>query len=53
MAGVTSGNFAIATLAQYRSGRQVAAVVCANGKITIYLNGKVSTKTAVNWLVLG
>ena len=53
VAGVTSGNFAIATLAQYRSGRQVAAVVCATGKITIYLNGKVSTKTAVNWLVLG
>jgi hypothetical protein len=51
--GVTSGNYAIATMAASRSNRWVRAVVCSSGKITIYLNGSVNSGAGVNWLVLG
>jgi hypothetical protein len=51
--GVKSGNFAIATLGASRTGRWVAAVVCATNRITIYLNGTLSASTPVSWLVLG
>jgi hypothetical protein len=51
--GTTSANFAIATLGANRSGRWVRAVVCASGKITIYLNSSVASATLVTWLVLG
>lgn len=51
--GMTSGNYAYATLAQRRSGRWVAAVVCYAGKIRIHLNGSVTADTKVSWLVLG
>lgn len=51
--GVTSSNFAIATLGSNRSGRYVRAVVCSTGKITIYLNTTVTSATYVSWLVLG
>ncbi|MEI7745679.1 MAG: hypothetical protein WCK58_18230 [Chloroflexota bacterium] len=53
VAGVTSGNYAIATLATNRASRYVRAVVCGPGKINIYLNASVSSATYVNWLVLG
>jgi hypothetical protein len=53
VSGMTSSNFAIATLNSSRSGRWVRAVVCASGKITIYLNTTVSSSTYVAWLVLG
>jgi hypothetical protein len=53
VSGVTSSNFAIATLATNRSSRYVRAVVCSTGKITIYLNSTVSATTYVSWLVLG
>lgn len=53
VAGVTSSNFAIATLGSNRSSRYVRAVVCSTGKITIYLNATVSSTTYVSWLVLG
>jgi len=51
--GITSANFAIATLATNKSGVYVRAVVCGSGKITVYLNAKSSTVTYVSWLVLG
>jgi len=53
VAGITSANFATATLGANRSGRWVRAVVCASGKITIYLNTSVASPTLVTWLVLG
>lgn len=53
VSGVTTSNFAIATLATNRSSRYVRAVVCSTGKITIYLNSTVSATTYVSWLVLG
>lgn len=51
--GMTSANFAIATLNSARSGRWVRAVVCWSGKISIYLNTTVTSSTYVAWLVLG
>jgi len=51
--GMTSGNYAIATLSTNRSGRWVRSVVCAAGKITIYLNLSVSSASYISWLVLG
>jgi hypothetical protein len=51
--GITSANFAIATLATNKSGVYVRAVVCATNKITVYLNTHSSTVTYVSWLVLG
>lgn len=51
--GMSSTNSAYATLATYRSGRWVAAVVCYTGKIRIYLNTKLTADTYVNWIVLG
>jgi hypothetical protein len=51
--GMTSANFAVATLNSARSGRWVRAVVCWSGKISIYLNTTVSSSTYVAWLVLG
>jgi hypothetical protein len=53
VAGMTSGNYAMATLGSSRTGRWVRAVVCSSGKITIYLNGSVTRSTSVHWLVLG
>lgn len=53
VSGVTSSNFAIATLSSNRSGRYVRAVVCSTGKITIYLNTTVTSSSYVSWLVLG
>jgi hypothetical protein len=53
VAGITSANFAVATLATNKSGVYVRAVVCASNKITVYLNAKSSTATYVSWLVLG
>jgi hypothetical protein len=53
VAGMTSSNFAIATMNTAVSGRYVRAVVCATGKITIYLNSSVSSSVRVAWLVLG
>jgi hypothetical protein len=51
--GMTSSNYAVATLGASRSGRWVRAVVCSTGKITIFLNGSVTRSTPVHWLVLG
>jgi len=53
ISGVTSSNIAVATLNTLRTGIWVRAVVCATGKITIYLNAKVSGATSVSWIVLG
>jgi hypothetical protein len=53
VSGMTSSNFAVAVLNSSRSGRWVRAVVCATGKITIYLNTAVTSSTYVAWLVLG
>jgi hypothetical protein len=53
VSGITSSNYATATLGANRSGRWVRAVVCASGKITIYLNTTVTAATPVTWLVLG
>ena len=53
VSGVTSSNFAIATVGSNRSGRYVRAVVCSTGKVTIYLNTTVTSATYVSWLVLG
>jgi hypothetical protein len=53
VSGMTSSNFAIATLNSNRSGRYVRAVVCSAGRITIYLNTAVTSATYVAWLVLG
>jgi hypothetical protein len=51
--GVTSGNYAIATLRTNRPGVWVRAVVCSADRITIYLNTTVSAATSVAWVVLG
>ena len=48
-----TANFAMATLGANRAGTWVRAVVCAAGRITVYLNVKASAATPVTWLVLG
>jgi hypothetical protein len=53
VSGMTTSNFAIATLNSSRTGRWVRAVVCATGRIAIYLNTTVASSTYVAWLVLG
>jgi hypothetical protein len=53
VSGVTSSNYAFASLATYRSGRWVAAVVCYTGKIRVYLNTRLTADTFVYWVVLG
>jgi hypothetical protein len=53
VAGVTSSNYGFATLATYRSGRWVAAVVCYTGKVRILLNGTLTADAYVNWIALG
>ena len=53
VAGVTSANFAIATLATNRSGTWVRAVTCSKDTVTVYLNKAASAATRVTWLVLG
>jgi len=54
VSGVTSGNIVFAVLnGGGGGGRWVRAAVPYAGKIAIYLNGAVTTSTAVAWLVLG
>ena len=53
VAGMTSANAAYAVLNTSRPGVYVRAVVPAAGKLTIYLNTKVTATTSVAWLVLG
>jgi hypothetical protein len=51
--GMTSTNYAFATVQKSVSGLYVRAVVPASGKITIYLSKAVTSTTYVAWLVLG
>jgi len=51
--GMTSSNYAFATVQKSVSGLYVRAVVPASGKITIYLSKAVTSATYVAWLVLG
>lgn len=51
--GVRAGNFAVATLATARTGRWVRAATCGTDKVTVYLNGALTTATYVSWIVLG
>ena len=53
VSGITSANFAIATLATNTPAHYVRAVVCGAGKITIYLNATSTAVTYASWLVLG
>jgi hypothetical protein len=52
LSGVASSSMVFAVLAQSRVGRYVRAVVPASGYFTIYLNGTVSSNTAISWFVL-
>jgi hypothetical protein len=51
-AGVTTSSLVIATLATYRSGVYIAAVVPASGKFTVYLNKAVTASTYFVYLIL-
>ncbi|TME79969.1 MAG: hypothetical protein E6I45_11920 [Chloroflexi bacterium] len=51
-AGVTTSSLVIATLATYRAGVYIAAVVPGSGKFTVYLNKAVTASTYFVYMIL-
>jgi hypothetical protein len=51
--GAASANIAVASIDVKPTGRWVSSVVCGTNRVTIRLNGAVSSATRVSWIVLG